>query len=221
MRDGSTGGIHALAAGVKPRSSGQGRGDGVRGDRGGRGSGSHGKRDGKGHQYNHQQQWASQPSTQCHQQQWALHPPRIIISSSGLHSPPRSIISIIAAVGFTAPHAPSAAAAFSAAATVRTAPWRGVTIASLFPLRPARVFLCRECRAIHPAPLNTCPPAPSYTAQQGDPHANCSSNSPGDYVAFREETTNHHNNSRWPCRRPRMNRRYPPPYPETPRTTGL
>ena len=58
-RDGSTGGAHALATGVKPRGNGQGRGGGAPGGRGGRGGGGHGKRNDIGHHY-HQQQWASQ-----------------------------------------------------------------------------------------------------------------------------------------------------------------
>ena len=52
--DGSAGGTHALATGVKPRGNGQGRGGGARWDRGGRGN-ARGKRDGKGHQHHHQQ----------------------------------------------------------------------------------------------------------------------------------------------------------------------
>ena len=60
-RDGSTGGTHALATGVKTRGNGQGRGGEVRGGRGGSGGGGHGKRNGRGHQYyqHHQLQWAS------------------------------------------------------------------------------------------------------------------------------------------------------------------
>ena len=55
------GGTHALATGVRPRGSGQGRGGGARRDRGGRGN-ARGRRDGKGHQpHHHQQQRASQP----------------------------------------------------------------------------------------------------------------------------------------------------------------
>ena len=54
-RDGSTGGTHALAKGVKPRGNGQGRGGEARGGRGGRGGGGRGDRDGRrGHQH-HQQ----------------------------------------------------------------------------------------------------------------------------------------------------------------------
>ena len=51
-RDGSAGGTHALATGVKPRGNSQGRGGGAQGDRGGRGS-ARGKPDGKGHQHHH------------------------------------------------------------------------------------------------------------------------------------------------------------------------
>ena len=54
-RDGSTGGAHALAKGIKPRGNGQGRGGRARGGRGGRGGGGHGKRDGRGRQH-HQKQ---------------------------------------------------------------------------------------------------------------------------------------------------------------------
>ena len=56
--DGGSGGTHALATGVRPRSDGQGRGGGARGGRGDRGSGDRGKHDGRGHQHQ-QQQWAS------------------------------------------------------------------------------------------------------------------------------------------------------------------
>ena len=39
-----------------------------------------------------------------------------------------------------------------------------------------------KCRAIPPAPLNICPPAP-YTTPQGDPQANYSAISPGEYAS--------------------------------------
>ena len=52
-RDGSTGGTHALAAGVKPRGNGQGRGGGDRGGRRDCASAGRGKRDGKAHQHHH------------------------------------------------------------------------------------------------------------------------------------------------------------------------
>ena len=52
--NGSAGGTHALATGVKLRGNGEGRSGGARRDRGGRGN-ARGKRDGKGHQH-HQQQ---------------------------------------------------------------------------------------------------------------------------------------------------------------------
>ena len=68
VRDGSAGGTHALATGVKPRGNGQGRGGGARGGPGGCGSAGHGKRDGRGHQHHQQQQqWASQPPVQYQQ----------------------------------------------------------------------------------------------------------------------------------------------------------
>ena len=54
-RDGSAGGTHALATGVKPRGNAQGRGGGARRDSGGRGN-ARGKRDGKGHHHRHRQQ---------------------------------------------------------------------------------------------------------------------------------------------------------------------
>ena len=89
---------------------------------------------------------------------------------------------------FTAPRATAAAAEASAVATEGAAS----ATAPRHPggWGPSRVcFRCgqpghfyAECRAIPPAPLNTCPPA-SYTTPQGDQQANYSATSPGDYAS--------------------------------------
>ena len=122
-RDGSAGGTDALGTGVKKRGNGQGRGGGVRRHRGGR-------------------------SRQARRQRSSASPSAAAMGFAA----PRAVS---AAVDFTGPRATAAAAEASAAATeaatsataaaaatIRT-PWRVGTIACLFPLRPARTFLCR------------------------------------------------------------------------------
>ena len=153
-----------------------------------------------------------------------------IIISRRLYSPLRSIIS---SNGLPAPSATSAAcsvskaptavsesavAAFSAAVAVRTTTWRVGTSRVCFRCGQPRYFYS-ECRAIPPAPLNTYPPAPLYTTQQGDVHAIICLLETTRFLP--EQTTDRHNNIKCPRRRSHMDRRYPPTSPGTPRPTGL
>ena len=101
------------------------------------------------------------------------------ISSSGLHSPPRNISS---RRSISSSHRSSNIASASSSSHQDT--WREGIIAYLFPLRPVGHFYA-ECRAIPPAPLNTCPPAP-YTAPQGYPQIGYSAISPVDYASSSE-----------------------------------
>ena len=99
-----------------------------------------------------------------------------------------------AAVGSTAPYAVSASAAaevstvssgaatFSAATAVRKVPCRMRIIAFCFRGGQPGHFYA-ECQAIPPVPLNTYPPAPSCTDQEGHPNANYSKNFFGDYMS--------------------------------------
>ena len=111
----------------------------------------------QGHQrHYHQQQWASQPPVQ-HQQQWASQAPAQQQQSQKHQRQPQQQ---------------------QQRKSGHPSGWG-----------PSRVcFRCdqpghfyAECRAIPPAPLNTCPPAP-YTAPQGYQQANCSAISPADYA---------------------------------------
>ena len=170
-RNGGAGGTHALATGAKPRGGGQGRGGGARLDHGGCGN-ARGRRDGKGQHHHHQQQWASQPLVQ-QQQQWASQPPAQ--QQQWASQPP----------------------------VQQQQPQKNQRQPPLWQLQqqqrppghsggwePSRVcFRCgqsghfyAECRAVPPAQLNACPPAP-YNTPQDDPQANYSATSPGDYAA--------------------------------------
>ena len=105
------------------------------------------------------------------------------ISSSGLHSPPRSIISS------SGPHSPprsisssSHRSSSSSSSDHQDITLAGGTIACLFPLRPARTLLCRVSSDT-PRAAEHVPPSASVHCAAGDPHANYSSNSPGDYAS--------------------------------------
>ena len=184
-KNGGAGGAHALATGAKPRGGGPGRGGGVRRDRGGRGNAC-GRRDGKGQQH-HQQQWASQPVVQQHQQ-WASQPPAQ--QQQWASQPP-------AQQQHWALQPP--AQQQQPQTHQRQPPQRQLQQQQRPPGHsggwgPSRVcFRCgqpghfyTECRAVPPAPLNACPPAP-YNTPQHDQQANYSATSPGDYASSSEE----------------------------------
>ena len=121
-----------------------------------------------------------------------LHSPlHIIISSNEFHSPPRRIISISSSSGLhSAPRSTSSSSSRrSINSNIRssgrqTAPERVEAIACLFLLRPARAaLLCKVSSDASRAPEHVSP-APSYTAQQGDPQIFLSSTYyPGDYAS--------------------------------------
>ena len=168
---GGAGGTHALATGVKPRGGGQGRGGGARRGRGN----ARGRRDGKGHQHDHhQQQWASQPLAQ-YQQQWASQPP------AQQQQPQKHQRQSQQQQRQPQQRQPQQQQQQQQQQRPPGHPggWG-----------PPRIcFRCGQpghfyagCRAIPPAPLNTCPPVP-YTTPQGDYQANYSATSPGDYAS--------------------------------------
>ena len=164
---GGAGGTHALATGVKPRGGGQGRGGGARRGRGN----ARGRRDGKGHQHDHhQQQWASQPLAQ-YQQQWASQPPAQQQQPQKHQRQSQQ--------QQRQPQQRQQQQQQQQRPPGHPGGWG-----------PPRIcFRCgqpghfyAECRAVPPAPLNTCPPVP-YTTPQGDYQANYSATSPGDYAS--------------------------------------
>ena len=160
MSNGGAGGTHALATGVKPRGGGPGRGGRARRDRGGRGN-ARARRDGKGHQpHHHQQQRASQPPVQ-YQQQWASQPPAQQQQPQKHQRQPQQ-------------HQRQPQ-------QQQRQPQQQQQRPPGHPVGwgPSRVcFRCgqpghfyAECRAVQPAPLNACPPAP-YITPQSDQQAN-------------------------------------------------
>ena len=197
---GGAGGTHALATGVKPRGGGQGRGGGARRGRGN----ARGRRDGKGHQHDHhQQQWASQPLAQ-YQQQWASQPPaqqqqpqKHQRQSQQQQRQPQQRQQQQQQQQQRPPGHPGG--------------WG-----------PPRIcFRCgqpghfyAECRAIPPAPLNTCPPVP-YTTPQGDYQANLRP------LLEITRLLRDNTNSKCPRRRPRMDRPHLPTRPGASPPTGL
>ena len=204
--NGDAGGTHALATGVRPRGGGQGRGGGARGDRGGRGN-ARGRHDGKGHQPHHHQhqQWASRPLVQ-YQQQWASQPPAQQQQPQKHQRQPQQH-----------QRQPQQQQRQPQQQQQQRPPGH------LGGWVPSRVwFRCghpgnfyAECRAVPPAPLNVCPPAP-YVTPQHDPQANYSVTSPGDYASSSGE----HGNL-MPRRRVRKERRYLSTRPGASRPTGL
>ena len=130
---GGAGGTHALATGVKPRGGGQGRGGGARRGRGN----ARGRRDGKGHQHDHpQQQWASQPLAQ-YQQQWASQPP------AQQQQPQKHQRQSQQQQRQPQQRQPQQQQQQQQQRATTRTPRRVGTTAYLFPLRPARTFLCR------------------------------------------------------------------------------
>ena len=100
----------------------------------------------------------------------------IITSSNGLHSLPRNISSS-SRRSISGSHRSINSSSSCCQDTLADGDHRVfVSVAA----QPGHFYV--ECRAIPPAPLNTCPPAP-YTTPQGDPQANYSAISPGDYAS--------------------------------------
>ena len=171
MSDGDAGGTHALATGVKPRGGGQGRGGGARRDRGSRGN-ARGRRDGKDHQpHHHQQQWALQPLG-MYRQEWASKPLAQQQQPQKHQWQPQQ-------KQRQPQHQQRQPQQQQKRPPGHPGGW-GPPRACFRCGQPGHFYA--ECRAIPPAPLNACLPAP-YITPQDHQQVNYSAISPGDYAS--------------------------------------
>ena len=181
--NGGDSGSHALATGVRSRGGGQGGGGRAERDCRGRGI-ARGRRNGKGHQpHHHKQQWALQPLVQ-YQQKWASQPPGQ--QQQWTSQPPVQQQQPQKHKRQPQQHQweqqPQPQQQRPPEHPGGWGPWRVCFRCG----KPGYRYFYAECRAVPPASLNACPPAP-YITPHDDQQANNSATSPGDYASFTGE----------------------------------